>query len=51
MTMSSEPQTTDYSTYPMSSIAKPHDNDILLGRGGVTHYHPGKDSIHRNKGL
>lgn len=55
MTMSSEPQTTDYSTYPMSSIAKPHDNDILLGRGGVTHYHPGnymyRQIVNTNKPL
>ena len=33
--------------YPMSSISSPHDNDILCGRGGVTHYHPGKNGKSR----
>jgi len=31
--------------YPMKRITSPHDNDILCGRGGVTHYHPGNSTF------
>lgn len=55
MTMSSEQPPNDYSKYPMMDIAQPHDNDILLGRGGVTHYHPGnymyRQLVNMNKPL
>ena len=39
--MSSLDTNNDEAEIQMDRISSPHENDILCGRGGVTHYHPG----------
>ena len=31
----------EYANWPMKGIKKPHDNDVMYGRGGGTNHHPG----------
>jgi hypothetical protein len=36
-----------YADYPLINIKKPHDNDVLYGRGGGTNHHPGNKIYRR----